>query len=111
MRRKLLYIFLGVCCAAILLYAFPGKDFSPSTPREFSLKEKLGQLLIIGFEGTELTSELRELLSEIHPGGVLLLERNIKNPEQLKKLIRDLQQFADADIGHPLFIAIDQEGG
>lgn len=75
-----------------------------------TLEQKVGQMFIIGFEGIVLTPELRDLIKEIHPGGILLLKRNIKNEKQLKDLINDLQKAALEDTGLPLFIAVDQEG-
>jgi beta-N-acetylhexosaminidase len=76
-----------------------------------SLEEKFGQMLIIGFDGTEVTPELSSLFSSIRPGGVLLLGRNIAGKEQTKKLIADLQDISVRVVGLPLFIAVDQEGG
>ena len=76
-----------------------------------SLEDKLGQMLMIGFEGTEATPEVSSLFSKIRPGGVLLLGRNIVNKEQTKKLIADLQEISMRTVGLPLFIAVDQEGG
>lgn len=76
-----------------------------------SLEDKFGQMLMIGFDGTEATPEVSSLFSNIRPGGVLLLSRNIVNKEQTKKLIADLQEISMRTTGLPLFVAVDQEGG
>ena len=76
-----------------------------------SLEDKLGQMLIIGFEGTEVTPGVYSLFSRIRPGGVLLLGRNIISKDQTKKLITDLQEISMRTVGLPLFVAVDQEGG
>ncbi len=76
-----------------------------------SLEDKLGQMLIIGFEGTEVTPEVSSLFSSIRPGGALLLSRNIVSKDQTKKLIADLQEISMRTVGLPLFVAVDQEGG
>lgn len=81
-----------------------------STP-SLSLEDKLGQMLMIGFEGTEATPEVVSLFSRIRPGGVLLLSRNIVSKDQVKKLIADLQEISMHTTGLPLFVAVDQEGG
>jgi beta-N-acetylhexosaminidase len=75
------------------------------------LKDKAGQLFIIGFEGKTLTSKFEEFFKKYKPGGVLLLSENIENSEQLKVLINDLQSLSKKETGFPLLIAVDQEGG
>ena len=75
-----------------------------------SLEEKVGQLFMIGVQGTEMTPDTQELLETIHPGGVILFGRNVQEASQLAELIADLQSVA-LDTGHLLFISIDQEGG
>ncbi len=70
--------------------------------------DHIGQLGMIGFEGTEVTPDLRAWMEEYQPGGVILFSRNLVNPEQIATLTNDLQALA-AD--SPLLIAIDQEGG
>jgi beta-N-acetylhexosaminidase len=75
---------------------------------QLSQEQKVGQLFMVGIQGTELTPEL---LQTIHPGGVILFARNIQDAGQLGKLIEDLQGVATGDTGYPLFIATDQEGG
>lgn len=83
----------------------------PENAQNFPLEKKIGQMLLVGFDGKTFTPDLQNLLAAVHPGGVLLLSKNIDNPEQLKKLIRDLQDFSLKDTGLPLFVAVDQEGG
>jgi beta-N-acetylhexosaminidase len=76
-----------------------------------SQEEKVGQLFIIGFDGTEMDDDLRALVQDTGVGGVILFARNIASPEQVAQLVHDLQTAAHEG-GHPaLFIAIDQEGG
>lgn len=67
----------------------------------------LGQLLFLGIQGTELTSEEARLFKEIQPGGYILFTRNIKSAEQVRKLTDDLR---DLSVDEPL-ISIDNEGG
>ena len=74
-------------------------------------EEKIGQLLIIGFEGKTLTPQFQELFKKYKPGGVLILENNIEDESQLKKLTSDLQNLSLRETGLPLLIAVDQEGG
>ena len=69
--------------------------------------KKLGQLLIIGFDGTDITPPLASLLKRLQPAGVILFARNIKTPEQTWHLLRECQKCVDT----PLFTCIDLEGG
>jgi len=76
-----------------------------------TLEQKIGQTMIIGFDGTNADPDLRRMISEYHVGGVILFARNVQSPAQVASLVNDLQETA-LQRGHPgLFIAIDQEGG
>jgi beta-N-acetylhexosaminidase len=70
-------------------------------------KDNLGQLLIIGFDGTEMTRRLHSLLTQVQPAGVILFARNIKTPEQTWGLLRDCRKC----VSIPLFTCVDLEGG
>ena len=72
---------------------------------------KIGQMLIIGFEGKTVTPELEDIFRKYRPGGVLLLAKNVENETQLKNLTQDLQALSLKETGLPLLIAVDQEGG
>jgi beta-N-acetylhexosaminidase len=89
-----------------------------SSQAEESLKNKIGQMLIIGFRGTKASenSSIAKQLKELNVGGVILFDydnpsksfpRNIVDPAQTKQLIAYLQNFAPT----PLFVAVDAEGG
>jgi beta-N-acetylhexosaminidase len=71
------------------------------------LRQQAGQLLILGFDGTELTPRRRTLLSELQPGGVILFAPNIAEPRQTWELLRDCQSA----VSTPLFRCVDLEGG
>jgi beta-N-acetylhexosaminidase len=73
--------------------------------------QKIGQLMMIGFDGTTVDADLRHMITNYHVGGVILFARNVGSPEQVARLTNELQTIA-LESGHPgLFIAIDQEGG
>ncbi|MFY0783425.1 beta-N-acetylhexosaminidase [Peribacillus simplex] len=79
---------------------------------EMTLEEKVGQLMMVGFRGTEKSSEITELIEQKHIGGVIYFDRNMKSPEQVAKLSNSLQQTADqSTLSLPLMVAVDQEGG
>jgi len=67
----------------------------------------IGQLLIIGFDGTEMSPRLASLLTKIQPAGVILFARNITGAEQTHTLLRECQKCVAA----PLFTCVDLEGG
>lgn len=82
-----------------------------------NLKQLLHKMLIIGFDGQEISkNDTLKTLIQNGLGGVILFDKyiddktknkNISNPEQLTKLTSTLQNISD----NPLMICIDQEGG
>src|SRR6202050_5733769 len=68
---------------------------------------RIGQLLIVGFDGTEMTPRLTSLLKRLQPAGVILFARNIKTAEQTSRILRDCQKC----VATPLFTCVDLEGG
>lgn len=70
-------------------------------------REKIGQLLMVGLEGTVPSKALLSFIERRQPGGVILFARNLATPAQIAKLTNSLQARARL----PLLIAIDQEGG
>ena len=67
----------------------------------------IGQLLIIGFDGTKMSPRLTSLLTKIQPAGVILFARNITGAEQMHTLLRECQKCVET----PLFTCVDLEGG
>ena len=78
----------------------------------------IGQMLMVGFRGTDLKEgdPFLQAVKDLHLGGVVLFDRdvptrsplrNIVSPEQVQELTAQLQAVAEV----PLLIAIDQEGG
>ncbi len=74
-----------------------------------NLEEKIGQLFIVGIDGTKIDPETKSFLEEYPFGGVILFQRNIQSPEQLKEFTGRLQKLSYNNL--PLFIAVDEEGG
>jgi beta-N-acetylhexosaminidase len=67
----------------------------------------IGQLLLIGFDGAEMSPRLASLLAKIQPAGVILFARNITGAEQTHTLLRECQKC----VATPLFTCVDLEGG
>lgn len=64
-------------------------------------------MLIIGFDGVEISARLAALLRRLQPAGVILFARNIKTPPQTWRLLRECQNCVSV----PLFTCVDLEGG
>ncbi|PGH18729.1 hypothetical protein AJ80_04382 [Polytolypa hystricis UAMH7299] len=72
----------------------------------------MGQLFVMGFDGTAVDPQIRSLIENYHLGAILLTAKNLKSAEETTKLVLELQTIA-REAGHPvpLLIALDQENG
>ena len=109
------------CFLFVLLFIASGCNKEINTPnresdkenrieeqlKEMSLEEKIGQMLIVSYEGTSVTEELTSLLEQVKPGGFILFADNFSDYEQTQKFIADIKNTSDI----PMFISTDQEGG
>jgi len=75
--------------------------------RTTSISGEIGQLLIVGFDGTEMSPRLRSLLTRVQPAGVILFARNIASGEQTHRLLNECQAY----VSTRLFTCVDMEGG
>ena len=72
-----------------------------------SLKEKIGQLFMIGFRGTELPDNVKKFITDNNIGFVILFSRNIESTAQITDLTNHIHTLAKSSP----FIYTDQEGG
>jgi beta-N-acetylhexosaminidase len=72
-----------------------------------SLRDDAGQLLVLGLDGTELTSLQASWLRLLQPGGIILFQRNIADEVQTRVLL----DAVEAQCETPLFRCVDLEGG
>ncbi len=87
------------------------------------LRKKISQMLIVGFNGTEITQDnpiYDDIINENISGVILFskdvvkmkakkkdITKNIKSPKQLKALIKQIKTLSPSK----LFVSIDEEGG
>jgi len=77
-----------------------------------TLRDKLGQMFIVGISGPVLTKEEETFLINNHIGGVVLMGRNAQSPEQVHQLCTSIQKLRhQTQLKTPFFIATDMEGG
>ncbi|ATH08561.1 glycoside hydrolase family 3 [Halobacteriovorax marinus] len=85
---------------------------------DYSLDEKIGQMILVGFRGSEVDAN-HQIIEDIHKykiGSVILFDydvtlesrkRNIIDRKQVKDLTKRIQRESEI----PLLITVDQEGG
>lgn len=78
-----------------------------------TLTTMVGQMLMVGFEGDDIgqpgPQRLAEQIARGEVGGVVFFRQNVKSAAAVKRLTRLFKRCAPP--GHPLLIAVDQEGG
>lgn len=92
--------------------------FTTSSFAEYSMDEKIGQMILVGFRGSNIHNE-HQVINDIinyKIGSVILFDydvkkrsrkRNIISKDQVSKLTNTLQSHSKT----PLLITVDQEGG
>lgn len=78
---------------------------------KMSDSQKIGQLMMIGIQGTDLDADGRYMMTEFPCGNLILFDRNMETPEQVKRLTGNVQKTVRETTGVPALIGIDQEGG
>lgn len=76
-----------------------------------SLRQKVQQLFVIGFSGTQYNQGLEPRLKNGVPGGVIIFHRNIRQPTDLAQLTHLAQSESLKQTSLPMFVMMDQEGG
>jgi len=84
------------------------KDIIEQKVDKMTIDEKIGQMILAGFEGTQINQYTNTLINDFKIGGVILFKRNIESSQQLKKLTTDINKLNN---NTPLFISVDEEGG
>jgi len=79
--------------------------------KSMSLRQKVAQMIVCGFDGTEPSEGILKLIREQGVGGVIYFARNVKDISQVARLSNGLQEAAKEAGIAPLWISIDQEGG
>ena len=123
-----------LCALAILMAACAGTAFADATTSTnaiddivagMSLRDKLAQMMFFcprvwkedpaseapGENIRVLNDALRDYIADHRFGGILLFRDNVGDPEQVLRLIEDMQTSNSEGGGLPMFIAVDQEGG
>ncbi|MBU8686483.1 glycosyl hydrolase family 3 [Priestia megaterium] len=76
------------------------------------LKEKISQMMVIGFQTAQVDDHIKAMISTYNVGGIILFDRNMKTPKQVAMLTNNLQDLAQQTKNQiPLMMGIDQEGG
>lgn len=83
-----------------------------------SLEEKAAQMFIITPEaltgvGTVIAAgeTTREAIHDYPVGGLIYFEQNLRDPEQVKEMLTNTQNYVMERIGIPMFLSVDEEGG
>ena len=78
-----------------------------SSKHSLELRRQIGQLLIMGFDGTAMSQRLRVMFESFQPGGVILFQRNLEDAGQTHALLSEVQKVSAT----PMFLCVDMEGG
>src|SRR5581483_10103035 len=85
------------------------EDLAARMVQAMTLDEKLGQMVIVEFYGSTLTSDLQQMIQGNHVSGVLIENKN-GNAQDRNQLIA-LNKAMQGQAHVPLFISTDYEGG
>ncbi|MET0817317.1 MAG: glycoside hydrolase family 3 N-terminal domain-containing protein [Solirubrobacteraceae bacterium] len=86
----------------------PAAEQEPEEPVDgLSLRQQVGQVVILRFAGLEAPGYVLDALSERRAAGVILFRDNVESGEQLRALTASLREAG----GDDTLVMVDQEGG
>lgn len=74
---------------------------------DMSLEEKIGQMIVINYNVSEVTDDLKNLLNDVKPSGFILMQNNYSTFSNTKKFVQDIKSTSKL----PFIVSTDQEGG
>lgn len=77
---------------------------------DMTIEEKIGQLVMAGFNGKKYNEDLKSLIADEKIGGVIYSIRNIENVQQMVELNNEIK-VENENNKVPIFITVDEEGG
>ena len=77
---------------------------------EMTLKEKIGQMIFAGVNGTTYSKETKRLVSTDKVGGLIFYKNNLKDVNETTALLNAIKKENENEM-FPLFLGVDQEGG
>lgn len=104
MKKKIILIII-VFCIVILCVLFSGSNVK--TIEDMTLREKIGQMLMVYYNSDEADADLIDSLKENQPGSFIVTGDNLTEYNKIKKFISSLNKYSTI----PMIIAVDQEGG
>lgn len=78
---------------------------------EMTIDELIGQVIMIGLPGLNITKEYLDFIKEYKIGNYILFARNYDNTKQMQQLMEQLYTYVVDITGSFPFVSIDQEGG
>lgn len=99
----------GVSSSQSTTAAWQNNDDIAKEVNEMTTDEKVGQLIISGFDGYTVDSSLKDLIENYHIGGTILFSPNVKSAQQVVDLNNEIKKTNGDNI--PLFVTMDEEGG
>lgn len=75
-----------------------------------TLDEKIGQLIIAGFDGIALDDKTKSLIKDDKIGGIILFSENVESISQLVNLTNSIKSENSSN-KISMFISVDEEGG
>ena len=103
-------VIIAFVCSSFL----PLTCFADLSLKEMNLEEKVGQLLMVHFNGEEANEDAKILVQNVKVGGFIYYNwaNGLSSPEQVFELSKGLQRLTKQNrVPIPLFVAVDQEGG
>lgn len=67
-----------------------------------SLEEKIGQMLLVGIDGTVLDDQAKRMIAEDKVGGIILYKNNIQDLKSMVSLVNSMKRATAATL--PLYL-------
>ncbi|WP_256992173.1 beta-N-acetylhexosaminidase [Paenibacillus sp. XY044] len=77
---------------------------------QLTTEEKVGQLVLVGMDGTATSEETRELVQKYYVGGFIFYKNNIDSTKQALSLFNGIKKDNQGN-PVPLWMSVDEEGG
>ncbi|MBJ3774274.1 glycoside hydrolase family 3 N-terminal domain-containing protein [Acuticoccus mangrovi] len=94
--------------------AFEQANVAAGLPADTTLDAMIGQMLMVGFEGDDMSDagprRIAQHIAAGRLGGVLLFRQNVSSERNVKAMNAAFREAA-ARYGTPVLIGVDQEGG